>query len=585
MSRRTQKQLDGSTADYDRQLERVESLLGLAETCNIPFVDLSRTNVDKELVSQFRHQELAKEQVLPLSLTGNRLRLAVGDPFQLENVLRHPAFQAYEIDTLLADADQIDTQLKGAFGLGKDTIAALVDQQQPTSVECNEADDVESTSRSDPSVTRFVDQLLQEAVSLTASDVHIESDEQGIKVRFRIDGFLRIQPLPSEVARFRTGIISRLKILAGMNIAQKRLPQDGHFERVFGPRTIDIRVSVMPMLHGEEVAMRIVDKTQVEPDVSSLGLPKAMQSQWEKLIRRPTGMLLVTGPTGSGKTTTLYSSLRTIQSAATKIVSVEDPVERSLSGVNQIQIQEDIGLTFGECLKRLLRHDPDVMLVGEIRDTETAKHAAQASLTGHLILSTLHANDSSSAYTRLIDMGLESYLVSSTVSGVLSQRLVRKLCPDCREAYSPHSVDLPSDFPSLTADTVYRAVGCRNCCETGYAGRIGLFELLVPTESIRRMCNRNAPPSDIRREAIAGGMITMREFGWQRVLDGETTIAEVLRVTGEVEEFVSAPESNTLAELGIEHRRHETRNFEFPQTHEGSSNLHGTSSEGRRSGF
>ena len=520
---------------YLSPLQEVASLRSLAEKCNLPFVDLSCATIDAKLLEEFPIQELTDERVLPLSLSGKRLTLAVGDPFKLESINRHSAFSQYEVETVLADENQIVTQLKLGLGVGKQTISELIEQDpHSTQLAVDESGAAEQTV-ANASISRFVDELLHEAIEQRASDVHIERDELGLRIRFRVDGLLRLQPIPSGADRFRLGIVSRLKIMAGLNIAEKRLPQDGHFSMTYKDRAIDVRLSIMPMVHGEEVAMRLLDKSQVLLDLDGVGMPRAALANWKQLIGRPHGMILVTGPTGSGKTTTLYSSLRHIRSATTKIVTVEDPVEHSLTGINQIEIRENIGLSFSECLRRLLRHDPDVMLIGEIRDEDTARNAIQASLTGHLVLSTLHANDSTTAYLRLVDMGIEPYLVASTVIGVASQRLVRKLCKACRRAYTPRANELPDDFPKPAhgelSQTIYAADGCRECGSSGYSGRVALFELLVPNEVTRRMCLQNSAPSAIRAVAVEQGMMTLRQSGWQQVLDGETTVAEVLRVT------------------------------------------------------
>lgn len=537
MSERLSSSSDSTENTIQANLDDMESLLHFAQKVNVPFVDLTASPFDAALVHAFPAKDLMGEQVLPLELQDRRLRVAVADPFKLSAMVRHPMFAGYLVQTVLADEEQINSQLKRLLGVGTETIDLLV-QSQPTFAD-NTANNIgtvgslgmvdeEANPNDEASVARYVDELLCEAVEQRASDVHLESDEQGLRIRFRIDGFLRVQSVPDALHRFRAGIVSRLKIMAGLNIAEKRLPQDGRFELNFNGHAVDVRTSIMPMIHGEEVALRLVDKSRVHFDFAPIGFPESMLDEWKRLIYRPHGMLLVTGPTGSGKTTTLYTSLQHIQSASTKIVTVEDPVEHALKGVNQIQVHEKIGLTFSECLRRLLRHDPDVMLIGEIRDTDTARNAVQASLTGHLVLSTLHANDSSSAYTRLVDMGIEPYLVASTVSGVLSQRLVRRLCTHCRERYEPHRDELPDDFPNR--DAIYRAVGCKHCCETGFAGRVAMFELLIPSEETRRLISQKAVASVIRGEALARGMTTLRQSGWQLVRDGVTTVNEVLRV-------------------------------------------------------
>ena len=335
--------------------------------------------------------------------------------------------------------------------------------------------------------------------------------------------------------QFRAAIISRLKIMAKMNIAEKRVPQDGRIKLRVSGREIDVRVSIIPMLHGEGVVMRVLDKTNLKFSLRGIGMPESVYETFQKLIRMPHGIVLVTGPTGSGKTTTLYSALSEIRSEDIKIVTTEDPIEYQLEGINQIQVHTKVGLTFAACLRAILRHDPDVVLVGEIRDLETAENATQASLTGHLVFSTLHTNDSASAFMRLCDMGVEPFLVASTVEGVLAQRLVRVLCDDCKEPYHPNAAELPDDFPvEHRADPkliLYRPVGCERCRKTGYHGRLGIYELLVTTEEIRQMMTHQGTSDAIKKVAVRNGMMTMRMDGWDKALSGVTTIDEIVRVT------------------------------------------------------
>ncbi|RMF93959.1 MAG: type II/IV secretion system protein, partial [Planctomycetota bacterium] len=356
----------------------------------------------------------------------------------------------------------------------------------------------------------------------------------GLSIRYRIDGVLHKQPVPPEINRFRAAIISRLKIMARLNIAERRLPQDGRIQLRVKGREVDVRVSVIPMVHGEGIVLRLLDKSAMEFSLAKLGMEADNYAQFRKLIRLPHGIILVTGPTGSGKSTTLYSSLLEIRSEATKIITTEDPVEYQLEGICQIQVHPKIGLTFANSLRSILRHDPDIILVGEIRDLETAENAIQASLTGHLVFSTLHTNDAAGAYTRLTDMGVEPFLVSSTVEAVMAQRLVRTLCPECKEPYVPGEDERPPDFPKDALDkgvTFYRAVGCRACRNVGYKGRLGIFELLLTTERIRELARERASSWSIRQAAIEEGMRTLRQDAWKKVLDGKTSIEEIERVT------------------------------------------------------
>ncbi len=385
------------------------------------------------------------------------------------------------------------------------------------------------------SVVRLVNEILAEAIEARASDIHMESQSDGIKIRYRIDGVLQTQPTPPQINRFQAAIISRLKIMSRLNIAEKRVPQDGRIKLKVSGREVDIRVSVIPMLHGEGIVMRVLDKDRMHFSLRGIGMDKDVHQQFRKLISQPHGIVLVTGPTGSGKTTTLYSALSEIKDEKTKIITTEDPIEYQLDGINQIQVHTKVGLTFATSLRSILRHDPDVVLIGEIRDLETGESAVQASLTGHLVFSTLHTNDAAGAFMRLVDMGVEPFLICSTVEGVMAQRLIRTLCPDCREPFTPTEEDVPEDFPLQellkNGSTLYRAAGCRECRQTGYRGRSGIYELLVTNDEIRALASERAPTNLIKQAAIKAGMRTLRQDGWRKVYRGLTSVEEVLRVT------------------------------------------------------
>jgi general secretion pathway protein E/type IV pilus assembly protein PilB len=412
---------------------------------------------------------------------------------------------------------------------------ALQEEEDITLLEEIDVDSELAEEAQEASVVRLVNEILIEAIETRASDVHIESQAAGIKVRYRIDGMLHPQPVPPEINRFQAAIISRLKIMARLNIAEKRLPQDGRIKLRVSGREIDVRVSVIPMLHGEGIVMRLLDKGRMKFSLEALGMEHDLHELYSQLIRMPHGIVLVTGPTGSGKTTTLYSSLLEIKNEETKIITTEDPVEYQLEGINQIQVHPKIGLTFANSLRSILRHDPDIVLVGEIRDMETAENAIQASLTGHMVFSTLHTNDAPSAYTRLVDMGVEPFLVASTVEAVMAQRLVRTLCTKCREPFEPKREELPKDFPwdelQKRGKPLYRPHGCRACRQLGFSGRQGIFELCVTTDSVRQLAHDRASSWEIRQAARKDGMRTLREDAWMKVLAGVTTIDEVLRVT------------------------------------------------------
>ena len=421
---------------------------------------------------------------------------------------------------------------------GGETIEGLIEQKmEEDGVELLDAIETDGSELSEmaqeASVVRLVNEILLEAVETRTSDVHIESQQDGIVIRYRIDGILHTQPVPQEINHFRAAIISRLKIMAKLNIAEKRLPQDGRIKIRVKGREVDVRVSVIPMIHGEGLVMRILDKGAMKFELKSLGMAESTYKIFRKLIALPHGIILVTGPTGSGKTTTLYSSLIEINDPTTKIITTEDPVEYQLPGINQIQVHPKIGLTFAQSLRSILRHDPDVVLVGEIRDLETAENAIQASLTGHLVFSTLHTNDAAGAFTRMGDMGVEPFLVASTVEAIMAQRLVRRLCKNCCEVIDPSSLELPVDFPHemFAGKEVFGPVGCRECRGVGYRGRLGIYELLVNDDTLRELAQEGASAWEIKKTAVANGMKTLRDDGWLKVLAGETSIDEVLRIT------------------------------------------------------
>jgi len=374
-------------------------------------------------------------------------------------------------------------------------------------------------------------EIFLEALNERASDIHVEPGEKDLIIRYRIDGVLHNASVPREIRRFQAAIISRIKIMASLNIAEKRLPQDGRFKLQAGGRQIDVRVSVIPMLFGEGVVLRLLDRSTVLLSLPQLGMMADTFGVFQGLIARPHGILLVTGPTGSGKTTTLYAALQAIVRPEIKLLTVEDPVEYNLAGVNQIQVAPKIGMTFARGLRAILRHDPDVVMIGEIRDLETAEAAIQAALTGHLVFSTLHTNDACSAATRLLDMGVEPYLITSTLEAAMAQRLVRTICKECKEVYQPDHQQLPADLKLPPGQALYRGVGCRRCRQTGYRGRTGLFELMVVDDAVRERIMSRRPANEIVSAARAGGLRLLREDGWQKVRDGITTPEEVMRST------------------------------------------------------
>jgi len=514
-------------------------LKALGSELAIELVDLETAEIDLTLLERIPVKLIHHHGLFPIWQDNGSMLIATSDPLDLYSLDEVSAAVGCPVKPMLATREAIAKQITAHLGVGSETIEGLLAQQVKDELELLEeisTDDSEiSEEAQEASVVRLVNEILIEAVDSRASDVHIESQPSGIKIRYRIDGVLHPQPVPPEIHRFQAAIVSRLKIMARLNIAEKRLPQDGRIKLKVHGREVDVRVSVIPMLHGEGIVMRLLDKGNMEFSLERLGMDSNMSRQFSELIRLPHGIVLVTGPTGSGKTTTLYSALLDIKSEDTKIITTEDPVEYQLEGINQIQVHPKIGLTFAQSLRAILRHDPDVVLVGEIRDHETAENAIQASLTGHLVFSTLHTNDAPSAYTRLVDMGIEPFLVASTIEAVMAQRLVRTLCNKCREPYEPALDDLPNDFPwdeyHATGQPLYRACGCRECRELGFAGRQGIFELCPTTDSVRQLAHDRSSSWDIRQAALADGMRTLRQDAWTKVLAGVTTVEEAIRVT------------------------------------------------------
>lgn len=517
-----------------------ELLAVSARSLGLEWLDTDEGELPADALAGFPMKLIHRHEVFPLERGPGWIRLAVSNPFDFAAVDSVASALAVEVRPVVASAETIQRLIKRNLGVGSETIDGLIAQQrQLGDVEMLEELDIQGLEDAEEvqqaSVVRLVNEILSEAIEVRASDIHIESQESGLKIRYRIDGVLQKQPTPPDMNQFRAAIISRLKIMAKMNIAEKRVPQDGRIKLRVSGRDVDVRVSIIPMLHGEGVVMRVLDKSNLKFSLRGVGMPESVYEKFQKLIRLPHGIVLVTGPTGSGKTTTLYSALSEIKSEDNKIVTTEDPIEYQLEGINQIQVHAKVGLTFAACLRAILRHDPDVVLIGEIRDLETAENATQASLTGHMVFSTLHTNDSAGAFMRLIDMGVEPFLVANTVEGVLAQRLVRVLCEECKESYRPEADELPDDFPAeARLDPrlrLYRPGGCESCRRTGYRGRMGIYELLVTSEEIRQLASQGASSDVIKKAAMQGGMETLRMDGWSKVLSGITTLAEVLRVT------------------------------------------------------
>jgi len=522
--------------------DEVELFQSLAVTLDLPFVPPGKLEADPEILETVPAKLVHRYGVFPLAVEEQLLRLAVSDPFNVAALDAVAAATGLGVSAVVCVPAELNRLIKSRLGVGAETIEGLVAAQNDSdSIELTDdlsfdgSEDAEAAQQA--SVVRLVNEILTEAIEARASDIHIEAQERGLKIRYRIDGVLQKQPAPSQMNRFRNAIVSRLKIMARLNIAEKRVPQDGRIKLRVAGREVDIRLSIIPMLHGESIVMRILDKTNLSFSLRDIGMPEHIYDTFSRLIRLPHGIVLVTGPTGSGKTTTLYSALSEIKSEDTKIITTEDPIEYQLEGINQIQVHAKVGLTFAASLRSILRHDPDVCLVGEIRDLETAINATQASLTGHLVFSTLHTNDSAGAFMRLCDMGVEPFLVSSTLEGVMAQRLVRRLCKVCRDSYEPDPEVLPPDFPKrkfeMMGGRLWRPVGCQKCRGNGYTGRVGIYELLTANEEIRRLANERASSNEIKKVARRSGMTTLRDDAWTKAFNGITSLDEVLRVTKE----------------------------------------------------
>ncbi|MBI2875696.1 MAG: type II secretion system ATPase GspE [Candidatus Tectomicrobia bacterium] len=514
-----------------------EWLQELSEELEIPYISLGQLPEAPYIIGTLPLKFMREHKVFPFRLKDNILSLVVQDPLDIYTLDAIRLATGFQLDLHLGRERDILEAIEQYYGSGATTMEKIIEDMQgeevPLSYESEE--DVERLKdiASEAPVIRLVNLLITKAVERGASDIHIEPYEDALYVRYRIDGIL--QDTDSPPKRLQAAIISRVKIMAKLNIAERRLPQDGRIRlRVLG-KEIDLRVSAMPTVYGESVVMRILDRSSIVFSLERLGFGKDTLQGFHELIVKPYGIILVTGPTGSGKTTTLYAALEKINSKEKKIITVEDPVEYQLTGVNQIQVKPQIGLTFGHCLRAIVRQEPDSLMSGEIRDLETAEIAIQSALTGHLVFSTLHTNDAAGAITRLVDMGIEHFLVASSLEGILAQRLVRVLCDKCKEPYLlAQEVQKDLGIEEVEGDVViFRPTGCAECSHTGYRGRTGIFELLMVGEEIRDLVMRKTSSNVIRNRAVELGMRLLRQDGWRKVLKGITSIEEVLRVTQE----------------------------------------------------
>ena len=497
---------------------------------HLPVVTLEGRAFDGELLRSLPARVVYRQRLVPVGRVDGILQVATSDPFDLYAFDDLRLLTGLNIQPVLATRDEIEKVIKTHYGLGGDTLDEMVGEDDaPAALETGSEDLLEAAQEA--SVIKLVNEIILEAVNERASDIHVEPYEHHMAIRYRIDGVLQEAPVPPQMHRFAAAIISRIKILANLNIAERRIPQDGRIKFNVGGRQIDVRVSVIPMLFGEGVVMRLLDKANVLFTLPQLGMDERSFGIFKGIIDRPHGIFLVTGPTGAGKTTTLYAALNAIVGPGLKVLTVEDPVEYNLTGVNQIPVNAAVGMTFEKGLRAILRHDPDVVMIGEIRDLDTGRAAIQAALTGHLVLSTLHTNDAASAPMRLIDMGVEPFLISSTLIGSMAQRLVRRICSKCKADCEPDRAHLPRDLVLAPGDKLWRGTGCPNCRNTGYRGRSGLYELMEMSDVISEKIIERAPSQQIVAVAKQGGLRLLREDGWDKVRSGVTTPDEVVLCT------------------------------------------------------
>ncbi|HTA31022.1 MAG TPA: ATPase, T2SS/T4P/T4SS family [Candidatus Cybelea sp.] len=520
--------------DMDTQLQLIANHLGTE------VVQLNDRELTPEILSAVPADAARMYKCLPVAVYDSTVQVALADPLNPALVDELAFVIRKEIVPVVADPGDIERAVSRYYGDSQSSVADILKelgQDDAIAREAAEAAatgataDLETLANETP-IIRFVNLVVFQAVQDRASDIHFEPFEDEFKIRYRVDGALyEMSPPPKHLA---LPVISRLKVMSNLDISERRLPQDGRISMQIAGRGIDLRVSTLPTQFGESVVLRVLDRAAVNLDVKALGLPKTVFDYVMEAIQQPNGIFVVTGPTGCGKTTTLYSCLRTINTIDAKLLTVEDPVEYDIEGIMQVAVHEAVGMTFSKALRSFLRQDPDIIMLGEMRDLETSQIAIQASLTGHLVLSTLHTNDAPGAVTRLIDMGVEPFLISSTLMAVLAQRLVRTVCKKCRTPFEPTESQLSmlNLSPHDVGDKVfYYGRGCANCNDTGYKGRRGIFELLVASEPIRLLINERAPTVVIRQKAVELGMITLREDGLRGIFDGDTTIEEVVKYT------------------------------------------------------
>ncbi|MBN2506762.1 MAG: Flp pilus assembly complex ATPase component TadA [Verrucomicrobia bacterium] len=525
---------DMGMVDMDTQLQIIAEHLGTE------VVRLSNLDIPHEVIQTVPPATARMYQCIPVSTYGSTVQLALADPLNPQVLDELGYVIGKEIQVVVADPAGVEQAINRYYGEESENVSQILKELGADQEIAREAE--EATARDDGNdladlanetpIVRFVNLVLFQAIQDRASDIHFEPFEDEFKIRYRVDGALyEMSPPPKHLA---LPVTSRLKVMANLNIAERRVPQDGRITFHVANRQVDLRMSTLPTQFGESVVLRVLDRSAVNLDLEGLGLPKVVLDYTTDAIQQPNGIFIATGPTGSGKTTTLYSCLRRVNTIDVKLLTAEDPVEYDIDGIMQVAINEAVGMTFGRALRSFLRQDPDIIMIGEMRDLETAQIAIQSSLTGHLVLSTLHTNDAPGAVTRLVDMGVEPFLISSTLMAVLAQRLVRTICKKCRTPFEPTESQLAllNLSPHDIGDKVfYYGRGCQNCNDTGYKGRKGIFELLVNTDPIRGLINQRAPTVVLRQKAVELGMVTLREDGLRSIFDGDTTIEEVVKYT------------------------------------------------------
>jgi general secretion pathway protein E len=525
----------------------------LADFSEMKFVIPSQMELAEDLARAVPARFATHYGFVPVQERNGTLVIAVSNPLN-QNLLDDIRLALKRrIEPAVATPEEIQRAIKTMYGVGANTVERIISDSESSgrvfSLDGSLSSSDLGDEKIDASIIKFVNELLVEAIRTQATDVHMEPFEDQLRVRYRIDGVLHGVPTPPSIRGFQPAIVSRIKIMANLNIAEKRLPQDGKIRARVGEDEFDLRVSILPTPYGETVNLRILNRASMFMTLEQLGFLKSDLDQFNGFIRKPHGMILVTGPTGSGKTTTLYAALSKLNNLEHKIITIEDPIEYQLKGITQMQTLPQIGFDFAKALRSMLRHDPDIMLVGEIRDYETAEMAIRSSLTGHLVFSTLHTNDAAGAITRLIDMGIEPFLIASTMIASIAQRLVRRVCDNCSESYEPDAVafeELKVDPSLVNNPTFRRGKGCEKCRNTGYRGRVAIYEVLPFAPVIKHMTVERKTSSEVKRKAQELGMRTLRESGWDRVCAGVTTMEEVLRVTAEAD-LMDVPESGHAA--------------------------------------